>query len=181
MKTTVENEIYIARAPDEAAEVILDPAKAVLWTSDLESFEVTSHQPGEVGSTARLHYRQNGRPYVMEDVLLSAEPNRCYVSRVSGDALTAQVTTLLEPSGDGTRVTLRWTGEGKLPLIRLMLPFMRGTIKRQAQADLLKLKDLVEGRTPTRWGSREAVFPRILISGDGDVAQRLLGDLCEAA
>jgi hypothetical protein len=84
----------------------------------------------------------------MEDVPLSVEPNRRYVSRVSGEALTAQVETSLSPSDGGALLTVRWTGSGRSPLLRLILPFMRGAIARQAQAALRKLKDLVEGRPP---------------------------------
>lgn len=147
MKTTVRADIQIARPPEDVTRVLLDPARAVLWTTDLERFEVVAGGPGEVGSKARLHYRQNGRPYVMEDTLLEAESNRRYLSRVSGEALIATVETTLTPCGDGTRVAIRWTGMGRALPLRLFLPFMRAVIAHQTNTDLRRLKALVEGST----------------------------------
>lgn len=142
--TTVRADIHVARSPEAITRVILDPSKAILWTSDLECFEVVSGKPGEVGSRARLHYLQGGHRYEMEDLLLEAEPNRRYVSRVSGEALTAEVETTLTPANGGTRVSIRWSGNGRGFPLRFLLPFMRGSIARQARVDLGKLKDLVE-------------------------------------
>ena len=144
MKTTVRTSITIARPPEGVTKVLLDAEKAVLWTSDLQRFEVLSKAPGLVGSRARLHYVQGGRPYVMEDELLEVEPNHRYLSRVTGDAIEAEVETLLTPNNGGTRITVRWTGSGKPLIVRLVLPFMRRSIRRQAQTDLMKLKELVE-------------------------------------
>ena len=144
MKSTVTASITIDRPPREVAAVLLDPEKAVLWNSDLEQFEVLTEAPGLVGSRARLHYVQNGAPYVMEDELLAVEPNRRYLSRVSGDALQAEIETRLAPTNGGTVVTLRWSGVGKPLPLRLMLPFMRRRIAQGIAADLAKLKDVVE-------------------------------------
>jgi hypothetical protein len=101
--------------------------------------------PGQVGSTGRLHYLEGNQRYVMEDQLLEVQPYRRYLSRVTGDALVAEVETILTPSEHGTDVAVRWTGVGRSRLSRLMLPFMRRSIARQAQRDLEKLKRLVEG------------------------------------
>jgi hypothetical protein len=134
----------INRSPEEIADVLLDAEKAVLWTTDLEKFEVLSRPKDLVGSRARLHYKQGGRRYVMEDELLLVEPNRRYLSRVTGDAIEAEVETILTSIDKATRVDLRWSGRAKPMLLRLLLPFMRGAITRQSQRDLEKLKLLVE-------------------------------------
>lgn len=124
--------------------MLLDPTKAVLWTTDLERFEVLSEKPGLVGSRARLHYAEGDRRYIMEEVLLEVEQNRRYLSRVSGDAIEAEVETRLIATECGTQVEVSWTGYGKPLLLKLMLPFMRRAIARQAERDLRKLKELVE-------------------------------------
>jgi hypothetical protein len=146
MGTTIRTQLFIRCPPEAIADVILDPALATEWTSDLERFEVVSGRPGEPGSMARLHYLQSGRRYVMTDTLIEAVPNCRYLSRVSGDALAAEVETTLTPSSDGTHLRIRWSGTGRSLLLRLVLPFMRRAIARQARADMLKLKQLVEAR-----------------------------------
>jgi uncharacterized protein YndB with AHSA1/START domain len=146
MNTTVRSSIVIDRPPEDIVRIFIDPEKAPLWNTGLERFEVLSAAPGLVGSRARLHFVQGARRYVMEDELLEVEPERRYLSRVSGDMLEAEVETLLTPVEVGTLVTVRWTGSGKKPLLRVLLPLMRRSVARQTMVDLAKLKKLAESR-----------------------------------
>lgn len=116
------------------------------YTRDLVKFEVVNRTPDLVGSVARLHYSQNGRPYVMEDRMLEVTPGKRYLSRVSGEALEATVETTFVPSGDGTDMTMRWSGKGRVLLLKLLMPLMRGRMAREARSELETFKKLVETR-----------------------------------
>jgi uncharacterized protein YndB with AHSA1/START domain len=144
IKTTIEASIIIARPPEAVRRVFLDPDQAVRWTTDLERFEVISGSGGQPGAVARLHYVQGGRPYVMQDELLDADPGRRHKSRVSGEALVAEVETTLLPEAGGTRLTIRWTGSGRRFPLTVLLPLMRRPVLRQAEADLAKLRTVAE-------------------------------------
>jgi hypothetical protein len=146
MNVTVEASIRMECPVEAVTAILLDADSAPLWTTDLERMEVVRGTPGGAGSKARMHYIQQGRRYVMEDELLEVVPNRYFKSHVSGEALSAIVETSLTPIGEATQVSIRWTGTGGPLVMRLLLPLLRRSIKRQALADLRKLKDLAERR-----------------------------------
>jgi hypothetical protein len=141
---TVEAAVEIAQPPEVVAAAFLDPANAVYWNTDLERFEVISEEPGLVGSIAHLHYVQDGRPYVLEDVLEEVVPNQYFRSTVTGGGLQAQVETWLREAESHTVVTVRWSGSGTTLTTRLLLPFLRRAIARQTQSELETFKTLVE-------------------------------------
>ena len=121
-----------------------DPDNMPHWTKHLERFEVVKGNIQEVGALARLHFKKKERSYIMEDELLETEPGKRYKSRVSGQGMVAEVETLFEKTDTGTRITLKWTGRGRVTPLNLSLLLLRGKIKREATSELIEFKNLVE-------------------------------------
>ena len=138
VSTTIEKPVGIV------VGALMNPDNFPYWTTDLVRFEVVSGKAGEAGSVGRLHYMQNGRSYIMEDRMIYCEPEKKYVSQVSGDVIEAKVETLLNPIGDKTEMTVTWEGKGKILFLKLFLPLMKGTMIRQSRMELEKFKKLVE-------------------------------------
>ena len=127
-------------------DALMNPDNFVHWQTDLEKFEVIERTPGEVGSIAHLHYSQKGRSYIMEDKMIYCEPGKKYVSQVSGDIITAKVETTLQSMDEKTKISLKWSGKGKIFLLKILLPFMKGKMIKQSKQELDAFKHLIETR-----------------------------------
>ena len=127
-------------------DALMNPDNFVHWQTDLVKFEVIERKPGEVGSIAHLHYSQKGRSYIMEDKMIYCEPGKKYVSQVSGDVITAKVETTLHSMGKKTKINLRWSGKGKIFLLKLILPLLKGKMIKQSNKELETFKHLIETR-----------------------------------
>jgi hypothetical protein len=143
---TIEITVEIAQPRATVAQAFLDPGNAVYWTNDLDRFEIVSGTPGDVGSVAHLHYARNGRRYVLEDILEETVRDRYFRSRVTGGGMEAVVETWLREKSGGTVVAIRWSGSGTTILMRLLLPLLRGALRRQIRRELDVFKALVETR-----------------------------------
>lgn len=139
-----EVNLVIDQPPEVIEQAFFDPENAVLWTSDLERFEVIAQPEGKVGSMAHLHFKQGGRRYIMKDELLQYTPCEYFKSRVSGNGLDAVVETRLEGLGESTLVKVQWSGTATTLRMRLMLFLMRGAMIRQTQSEFETFKSLVE-------------------------------------
>ena len=137
------------RPPAAVAAALLAPDNAVKWQSNLERCELAAGRPGEVGAKLHLHFAPKGRPcHMMEEVVEYAEPNRRYVSRITGDGIVVKVETLLTGTPQGTQITVLWSGECPSFWLRLLLRIARSSIAERAEIDLQKFKRLVEAPDP---------------------------------
>lgn len=119
---------------------ILNSAEdAPKWQRDLIRMEIVEGSANEPGAKARLHYRERGKSYVMEDELMACEPGRRWFSRVSGNGMTIYVETLLKDVEGGTELAMTWRGTPDAVLARAVFWLMRPFVKRRMRSDLDRL------------------------------------------
>lgn len=138
--------IVINKPVDIVVHALMNYKNFVYWQTNLEKFEVIKETEEKVGSIAHLHYNEKGRKYIMEDKMIQYEPNKKIVSKVSGDAISAIVETIILSEGDKTGITLKWSGEGKIFLVKFLLPLLKGKMIKQSIKELETFKHLIETR-----------------------------------
>ena len=138
----------IEAPPESVASVLLDADLAPMWTRGLDRLEPVEGTIGEPGSIGLAHYVEGRRRYTLRDCLISVTPCRHYVSEITGGGLKATVETTLEPSADGTRISVKWVGEGTNLLTRLTIPLMKSLISKRSEDDLRSLRRIVESTHP---------------------------------
>jgi len=106
-----------------------------------------SDGPLAVGSRIREVLRWRGREIELEDVVMALEPPRRFAVRGGWDAAEFDLEVLLEPDGEGTRVTMDWPLRPKSLLLKLAAPFLGGEMRRATREELELLKALVERDT----------------------------------
>ena len=133
--------IQIARPPGDVFAFLVDldnlsrwqpSVRDVRWSADL-------HEGAEFEETREML----GRRARSRLEVTALEPAREFSIRVVEGPVPLTVRHLLEPAGDGTRLTLEAEGEAG-GLMRLAAPIAERAAARQAGQDLARLKRLIE-------------------------------------
>lgn len=144
MPVDVLTEILIQRPPEQVSAFAGDPARAPDWYVNIHKAEWRTPPPLAVGSRIAFAARFLGRTleYIYE--VRALEPGRKLVMSTADGPFAMETTYTWEPSGDGTRMTLRNRGE-PTGFAGVLAPVMELAMRRANQADLAKLKKVLEG------------------------------------
>jgi carbon monoxide dehydrogenase subunit G len=142
----ITESITIDRPAEDVWAVVSDIDTHTTWRPALVEFHQLSDGPLEVGARIREVLRWGKREIELEDVVTALDPPRRLALRGSWSAADFEVEFLLEPDGDGTRVTMDWPLYPKSLLMRVTAPFLNGTMSKATQEELEKLKAYVEER-----------------------------------
>ena len=144
MAVDVLTEIVIARPVAEVAAFAGDPSRAPEWYANIKSVEWVTPPPATVGSRLAFvaHFLGRRLAYTYEIRALSAD--HLVMSTAEGP-FPMETTYTWTAEGPHTRMTLRNRGEPS-GFSAVVAPIMAMMLRRANEADLRKLKAVLEAR-----------------------------------
>lgn len=144
MAVDVVTEIEIKRPVEEVASFAADPSSATAWYKNIKSIEWETPPPAVVGSRVRFLAQFLGRTLEYTYEVRAIEPGRRFVMSTAEGPFPMETIYTWEDRGAGvTRMTLRNRGEPS-GFARVSAPLMVRAMRRANQADLRRLKELLE-------------------------------------
>ncbi len=141
---SIENNVFIDRAPDDVFAFVFEPANAAQWQEGVVLAEFTSESPMGVGSTWRNVSKIVGREMDIEFEVIDYDPPHrfCYKS-ISGPIQNKTCVTF-EPLNGGTLVT--FSGEGEASgFFKMAEGILKKRLEGQFEKNFKMLKAHLEG------------------------------------
>ena len=143
----------IRRPVEEVFAYGTDPAKASEWRSGMLESRADPPGPIRVGSKIHTVLRFLGRRIEGTAEVTELVPNRQLVQKTTSP-FPLELTFMAEPSADGTKVNVGAVGEPG-GFFKVAESVLFRIVKKQGQAELETLKELLEAREPAKVGNQK--------------------------
>jgi polyketide cyclase/dehydrase/lipid transport protein len=147
MAVDVVTQIEIARPRNDVASFAADPGNATAWYKNIKSIEWETLPPAVVGSRVHFVAQFLGRTLDYTYEVREIDPGRRFVMSTAQGPFPMETTYTWEDTEAGTtRMTLRNCGEPS-GFAKVSAPLMARAMRRANEADLRRLKELLEAST----------------------------------
>ena len=136
---------HINRPVAEVFKYLSDPAKLPEWNTVVEE-ATPSETPVKLGTKIAVKARFLGRKIDSPSVVTEYELNKRYTNK-SEKPFALTITNVFEAEGGGTKVVAIFDGEPG-GFFKIGEPILARIAKKQFQAQLDTMKELLEARTP---------------------------------
>jgi uncharacterized protein YndB with AHSA1/START domain len=142
-----ERSIVISRPIEEVFAYVSDLRHSAEWQAGLSEVRKVTYGPLGVGTRFVAVRKLMGRKLQLSSQFVAYEPNRMVVFRFSG-SVPGEGSYVFESTVEGTSLTSRVEMQPR-GFARLAEPLIAASLRRQMEANLPALRDLLEERAAT--------------------------------
>ena len=135
----------INRPSEEIFAVLTNLENDLKWRSEWVDARKTTESPIGIGTRFRLFAKAFGRRIETVYEMIQDEPNRIVGWKAMSGPIPLTFQRSFESIEGGTRLTIKYQAELR-GFMKLAMSFMIGSVKKQHEGDLRKLKELMEAR-----------------------------------
>ena len=139
-----EHSVEIAAAPEDVFPWLADAERRLRWMGALVESEPLTDGPPELGSRYRDVFEDHGQRIELEAELVVVEPDERLTARLVSKGFESTSSQRLEATREGTRLTAAVETRYTMLAARLLAPLVTRHAQKQLEADLARLKELVE-------------------------------------
>lgn len=142
----IELEIRINCPVDHAWQTFKNVDLMGEWVQGFVRLETIEGEPDTAGSKHRLVFQEGKRQIELIQTVEAFEENELFVFSATTKGMRNACETRFRADGDGTIITSSNQFIADSFLFKMMMPLMRGAIKKRIDADFGRLKVLAESR-----------------------------------
>lgn len=142
--TKTSDAIEINSSAEEVFKHLTEPESVHKWVDGLVEIVPLSDETNVVGAKSRQVFHENGRTIEVVEELLVFEPNKRVKIKGDTSGFTYTADYVLHPTANGVRLAYESETIMKNPIMKLMGFMIARITRNKTNADLQRLKKLVE-------------------------------------
>ncbi len=141
---TYQTTTLIERPIEEVYEAISDSSKVKQWLQGLEKIEPISGTPMQAGYKSKYTFIENGRTAIFHEEMTAVSPYKSFTYILANDSLTIEGHTQMDHKNGKTELTVSNKVKGKTWGMKIMMPFLKGMMRKRQMQDFARFKAMVE-------------------------------------
>lgn len=144
---TVETRVEVDRPVEQAWAVFADEDLITDWIGGLQKIEILEGEKGQVGSTYRLTFMENGDEVVINELITAFEPNKRMAFTIDHEIMYSDNEIRIEARGENKSefISVSEMG-GKGLFMKGLMAMGKSSVESRQQADYNRLKALIEAQ-----------------------------------
>ena len=139
-----ESEVTVNKTAAEAWATMSDESKMSQWITGFKRTEHVSGTPNTIGAVSKVFVEENGEEMEMEETIIDFKKNELLAMKFTMDFMDMNYEITFDDANGGTKIKSKSKTVGNGMFAKSLIALMSGSMKKQEDVNMNKLKQLIE-------------------------------------